>query len=92
MDLYLFVLDVTERQLKNLVGFYQEQQAVHGNQGVQNLLDVYYLRIQNEWVLTLKNPRSTYPKTLAQRGLWASGLASYLKGILGEGKVVYNER
>lgn len=91
MDLYMFVLDVTERQLKNLVGFYQEQQAVHSNQGVQNLLDVKFTPMGDEWVLGMTNPRDTYPKTLAQRGLWVKGLAGFLRNILGKDKVVYNE-
>lgn len=90
MDLYIIVLDVSEWQLKSLVGLYQIQQTVHGDNKVHNLLDVSFTPIDGEWILGLTNPRNTYPRTLAQRELWVSGLASFLKGILGKGKVVYN--
>lgn len=90
MDLYIVVTDATERELKSLVGFYQTQQALHGNNKVHNVLDVNFTVIDDECVLGMNNPRKTYPKTLAQRGLWASGLAGFLKGILGKERVVYN--
>ena len=92
MELYLFVLDITEWQLKSLVGFYQEQQAVYGTTGVQNLLEVSFTPIGGEWVLGITNSHKTYPKTLAQRELWVKGLAGFLRNILGKEKVVYNER
>lgn len=92
MDLYIFVLDVPERQLKQLVSFYQTQQTVHGENKIHNLLDIKFTSINDEWVLGMTNLRDTYPKTLAQRELWTQGLASFLKGILGEDKVIYNER
>lgn len=91
MDLYIFVLDIAERQLRQLVSFYQDQQAVYGTSGVQNLLDVKFTSIGGEWVLGMNNPRDTYPKTLAQRELWVRGLVSFLRNILGEEGVIYNE-
>lgn len=92
MDLYIFVLDVAERQLKSLVGFYQGQETVYGDNKVHNLLDVSFTSMpQGEWILGMNNPRDTYPKTLAQRELWVNGLVGFLRGILGKERVVYNE-
>lgn len=92
MDLYLFVIGVGDRTLKSLVSFYQEQQAVHGRQGVQNHMDIGFSYIGGECILTASNNRKSYPKTLSQRGIWVRGLVGFLKNTLGEGKVVYNER
>lgn len=91
MDLYIIVLDVTEWELEVLVRFYQTQQTIHRDNKVHNLLDVSFTSIGGEWVLSMNNSRDTYPKTLAQRGLWVNGLAGFLKNILGKKRVIYNE-
>ncbi len=91
MDLYMVVIGVSERQIEGLVRFYQGQQIVPCNEGVQNHMDVSFMYIGDECVLTASNPHKTYPTTLAQRGLWVKGLAGFLRNILGKDKVYYNE-